>query len=269
MQRLTSTKLFKIGLLAFFFGLLIFFNPAGFFNPFRNIFLDVLLPFKKITYTFSASVEGMSDFLGSIGQLKTENEKLLSENQILLGENAMLADLKNENADLRSQLNLLPRNQFKLLPTNVVSQDLSGPGNWLEIDKGSDDGLSEGMAVIISKSILVGRIGEVAPKSSKVILLTNPKSVVNVATVQTGAKGVIKGEYGLGLIFDMILQTDSIQSGDEIVTSGIGGQLPRGLLVGTVQNVHASDDHLFQQATVVSPLQISKLQFVFVVVGNK
>ena len=90
-----------------------------------------------------------------------------------------------------------------------------------------------------------------------------------MATVQTGAKGVIKGEYGLGLIFDMILQTDSIQSGDEIVTSGIGGQLPRGLLVGTVQNVHASDDHLFQQATVVSPLQISKLQFVFVVVGNK
>ncbi len=269
MQKLTSTKLFKVGLVAIFFSVLVFLNPAGFFNPIRNIFLNILTPFQKITYTVSASIEGVGEFVSSVGQLKEENRKLHSENELLLVQRAMLNDMKNENDDLRNQLNLLPRNQFNLLSANVVGQDPNGMGNWIEIDKGSEDGLKEGMPVIVSKGILVGRLSELAPKNSKVVLLTNPKSVVNVSTTQTGAKGVAKGEYGLSIIFDMILQTDSIQGGNEVVTSGIGGGMPRGLYVGTVQNVHASDDNLFQQATIMSPIQTSKLQFVFVLLGSK
>jgi len=269
MQKLTSTKLFKVILIAAFFGMLIFLNPIKILNPIRNVLLDMFAPFKKITYTISASIEGVGDFVGSIGQLKEENRKLMKENEVLIAEKAMLADMKNENDDLRQQLSLLPRNQFKLLSANVISQDPNGMGNWIEIDKGSNDGLSEGMPVIISKGILVGRIQEISPNNAKVILLTNPKSIVNVSTTQAGAKGVAKGEYGLGIIFDMILQTDSIQNGNEVVTSGIGGEMPRGLYVGTVQNVHSSDDKLFQQAVVISPIEISKLQFVFVIVGSK
>ncbi len=269
MRRLTSTRIFKVTFIAIFFGLLILVNPKGALNPVRNVFLDVLAPLKRITYTISASIEGVGEFVGSVGQLKKENEKLLSENQGLLGERTMLADMRNENDDLRSQLELLPRNQYKLLSATIISQDPNGMGNWMEIDKGSEDGLTEGMPVVVSKSVLVGRIGDVTPRSAKVVLLTNPKSVVSVATTQTGAKGVIRGEYGLGIIFDMILQTDSVQSGNEVVTSGIGSQMPRGLFVGTVQDVHPSSDHLFQQAGVISPIQISKLQFVFVIIGNK
>ncbi len=269
MQRFSSTKLFKVGLLAILFSLLIFLNPVGFFSPIRNIFLEVLTPFQKVTYTLSAAIEGVGEFVSFVGQLKEENRKLRSENELLLGQRAMLDDMKNENNDLRNQLNLLPRNQFNLLSANVVGQDPNGMGNWVEIDKGSEDGLKEGMPVIVSKGILVGRLSEITPKNSKVVLLTNPKSVVNVSTTQTGAKGVAKGEYGLSIIFDMILQTDSIQGGNEVVTSGVGGGMPRGLYVGTVQNVHASDDNLFQQATIISPVQTSKLQFVFVLIGSK
>ena len=68
---------------------------------------------------------------------------------------------------------------------------------------------------------------------------------------------------------DMILQTDSIQPGDEVVTSGIGGNMPRGLFVGTIQEVHQSDDHLFQQAVVSTPIHVAKLQTVFVVTEKK
>ena len=270
MQRLTSVKLFKVGIIAIFFGMLIFFNPVGILNPVRNIFLDILAPLKKITYTISTSIDGVREFIGSVGQLKAENRILRSENEALLAKQTMLADMKNENDDLRNQLSLLPKNKFNLRSASVISQDPNGMGNWLEIDKGSQDGLQEDMPVIVSDGILVGRISEITPKSSKVLLLTNPRSVVSVATVQTGAKGIVKGEYGLGIIFDMILQTDSVQVGDAVVTSGMGNsQMPRGLYVGTVQDVHPSDDHLFQQAVITSPIQISKLQFVFVLVGNK
>ena len=151
----------------------------------------------------------------------------------------------------------------------MVSQDPNGTGNWLEIDKGSDDGIAEGMSVIVSKGILVGRIQQVSKNSSKVMLLTNPKSTINIMTVESGAKGVAKGEYGLGIIFDMVLQTDSINMGDSVITSGIGGDIPRGLYVGTIQEIHQSDDHLFQQAVLTAPIQFSKLQMVFVIKGNR
>lgn len=269
MQKFTVTRLFKVFLLTAFFVGLFYLNPVKISNPLRNVFLVVLSPFQKIAYTTSVTIAGVGEFVGSIGQLKEENKKLIIENERFLQELAMLVDTKNENEDLRKQLGLLPRDQFELLAANVIGQDPNGMGNWIEIDKGSGDGITEGMPVIISKSALIGRVSEVALKNAKIILLTNPKSVINVATTQAGAKGVARGEYGLGITFDMILQTDSIQGGDDVVTSGIGGGLPRGLYVGTVQNVHSSDDHLFQQATIISPIQISKLQFVFVVMGNR
>jgi rod shape-determining protein MreC len=269
MQRFSSIKLFKVFFVTAFFLLLIFLNPYKLFNPFRYIANAVFLPFQKVSYSVSAGIEGGRDFLGSIGQLKNENEKLIKKNQELLVENAMLGDMQNENVILREQLNLLPRDKYDLAAATVVSQDPSGMGNWLEIDKGKNDGIVNGMPVIVSKGIMIGKIQDVSEGSSKIMLMTNSKSTINIMTAQNSTKGVAKGEYGLGIIFDMILQTDSVAVGDDVVTSGIGGEIPRGLYVGSVQEIHASDDHLFQQAVIAAPVQVSKLQVVFVVKKNK
>lgn len=269
MQKFSSTKLFKVIFIAALFLGLIFLNPYKIFNPVRSGFNLVLLPFQKVFYSFSVGFENTKDFFASVGNLKGENEKLIKENQQLLSENAMLKDMKNENTMLREQIDLLPRDKFDLAAAFVVSQDPNGMGNWLEIDKGSDDGIVEGMPVIISKGILIGRIQNVSSYKSQVMLLTNPKSTINVMTTNSGAKGVIKGEYGLGVILDMILQTDTINIGDSVVTSGVGGEIPRGLYVGNIQEIHESDDHLFQQAVMAFPVQAAKLQIVFVIKGNK
>lgn len=268
MQQFKKTKLFKVFLITGIFGLLVFLNPKSFFNPVRRGFLFITYPLQKTGYSFSASFVGLRDFLDSIGQLKTENEKLLAQNQQLISENARLHDIEKENVILRDQIGLLPRERFQFEAAGVIGQDPSGLGNWIEINKGSNAGIKEGMAVVVSKGILIGKIQEVNLNSSQVILLTNSKSTVNVMTSQNGAKGVIKGRYGLGIIFDMIMQTDSVNIGDEVITSGISGVVPRGLFVGTVQEVHPSEDHLFQQAVVSTPAQISKLQFVFVIKQN-
>jgi rod shape-determining protein MreC len=269
MQKFIYTKLFKVILIAALFLLLVFLNPVNIFNPVRSGFLTALLPFQKAFYSFSAGIENMKEFVGSIGQLKEENEKLMKDNQSLLAENVMVNDIKNENTTLREQLNLLPRDKYNLIAAFVISYDPNGTGNWLEIDKGSDDGIIPGMSVIVSKGILIGRIQQVNKKSSQVMLLTNPKSTINIMDVESGAKGVAKGEYGLGIIFDMVLQTDSINVGNSVITSGIGGEIPRGLYVGTIQEIHQSDDHLFQQAVLTAPLQVANLQAVFVIKSSR
>ncbi|MEI7891276.1 MAG: rod shape-determining protein MreC [bacterium] len=269
MQRFFVNKLFKVVVVASFFVLLIAFNPYNFFNPIRSVAAIIFLPFQKISYSVSFGVANFGEFVQSIGQLKNENEKLQIENQTLVAKNAMLNDMQSENAILREQLKLLPRDKYELTAATIISQDPHGMDNWLEIDKGSVDGVVNGMSVVVSSSVLVGRIQDVGLQSARVVLLTNSRSTVNVMTSQNNTKGVAKGEYGLGIIFDMILQTDAIAVGDEVVTSGVGGEIPRGLYVGSVQEVRSSDDGLFQQAVISSPLKVSKLQTVFIIKSAK
>ncbi|EKE25360.1 MAG: hypothetical protein ACD_5C00194G0002 [uncultured bacterium] len=264
-----AKKIFKVGIISAILLFFIMANPSGLANPFRSTFKLILSPFQKVFYSTAIGLENVGDFLGSIGQLKKENEKLIKEKNQLLSENSTLKDVEKENSILREQLGLLPRDHYDLASAFVISQDPNGTGNWLEINKGSADGISKGNSVIVSKGILIGRVQEVGLKTSKITLLTNPNSTVNVTSLKNGTKGVVKGEYGLGIIFDMILQTDAIEVGDEVITSGIGGDIPRGLYVGTVQEVHPSDDHLFQQAVISSPVETSKLDVLFVIKGAK
>jgi rod shape-determining protein MreC len=263
-----TTKIFIVVLVVAVCGLLIFLNPSNFFSPVRTIFLEIFSPFQKIAYLSSLKLERAREFIFSIGQIKKENEKLLKENQKLLSENAKLSDTKRQNDVLKEQLGLLPREKFALENAYVIGQDPNGFGNWIEISKGSGSGIGEGMPVIVSEGFLIGKIGEVQKNSSQVILTTNPRSIVNAMVSETGTKGIVRGEFGLGIIFDMILQTETVNPGDAVITSGIGKGVPRGIFIGNVRDVKLSSDRLFQQATVVSPVQFSKLEIVSVIKGS-
>ncbi len=269
MKGFSSRKLFRILMVTVIFGLLVFFNPQNFFNPFREVFGKIAYPFQIFSYSVSYKFSETKDFFVSIGQLKDENRRMIRENQDLLSENARLRDMERENVFLREQVGLIPREKFELEATTVISQDMQGSGNWIEINKGSDQGVRENMAVIVSKGILVGKVQQVFSDRSRVMLLSNSKSAIGIVISQSGAKGIVKGEYGLGMIADSILQADSVSVGNEVVTTGSGGDIPRGLLVGTVQQVRPSNDHLFQQAIISAPTDVSKLETVFIIKGNR
>lgn len=269
MKKITSTKLFKIFLISIFFIFLISLNPYRFVGFFGNIFLTLAIPFQKIAYSSSIKFSNTKDFISSIGQLKRENENLIKENIDLTADISRLKDTEKENIALREQLNLSLKNQYELANAFVVGHDPNGQENWIEIDKGSSDGIEVNMPVIIAEGVLIGRVQEVYFKTAKIILLTNSKSVINGIDVETEAKGVIKGEYGLGLIFDMVLQSDFLNIGDSIITSGIGGDMPKGLFIGKVKEVHFSEDHLFQQAVVSVPIPSSKIKVVSIIKNYK
>lgn len=249
--------------------LLLFFSSNKTLSPVRNFFHFVFSPVEKIVYASSLKISGAKEFIFSLGDIKKENARLIQENQQLIAENAEAHDLRRENDFLREQLEILPRDSYDFSAARVVSQGVHGSENWIEIDKGSDNGIAEGMAVIISKGILIGKIEEVSATSSKVMLLVNSKSAVNVATVQNGSRGILRGEFGLSMFLDMVLNTDALSNGDDVITSGLGGSLPRGLYVGKVMEIRPSADHLFQQAVISSPVNFSSLELVFVITHDK
>lgn len=246
-------------------SLLIFINPRGFFNPARLVFWELASPFQKTFYILGGKFKGIFVFLGSISDLKRENERLFKENIRLETQMASLKEEKRENEILREQLGLNPREKFNLEGSWVIGQDSQRSGSWIMIDKGNSSNIEDGMAVIVSDGILVGRVSEVFRNNARVNLLSNFSSSVNALDLETGSKGIIRGEFGLGLVMDMVDQNDVLNEGDTIATSGLGSNIPRGLLIGKVKEVKPTEDKLFQQALIAPSVRYSKLEVVFVI----
>ena len=257
-----SSKFLIVAIICF--GL-IFLNPKGFFNPLKVVAFKLAYPFQKTFYLTGKSVNRYFGFLGKLAEIKKENESLIKENYILQGEFRKLKTQKKENEVLRSQLNLIPQDKFDLEASFVIGQDLQGLSSWIMLDKGKKNGIKPGMAVIFSQGILVGKVEEVFSSTSKVSLISDAESVINAFDLETGAKGVLKGEYGLGIILDMISQKEVLNVGDAVMTSGLGSDMPKGLLIGKIQEVRSSVDRLFQQAIIKPSVKSQSLEVVFVI----
>ncbi len=269
LKDIKSRKIFKTVIIIAFFVILIILNPYNFFNKVRGVFFGVTYPLQKGFSVSANKIYSFKEAISSIGKFKEENEYLIKENIRLRAELARLSDINKENDELRNQLNLLPREKFDLLAANVAGRDLYKGNAWMIIDKGSKDGVEKDMSVIVSDGVLVGKIEEVFYNQSRIVPITSPTSNINAVTIDTGAIGVVNGKYGLGITLDMVLQTDYLKLGDSVITSEISQNTPRGLLIGTIEEIYPAEDYLFQRATLSSPVDLSKLRHVFIIKNEK
>lgn len=262
---LFSKKIISLIFLAAIFLLLVFLNPKNFFNGIREPIFKIGYFFEKVFQISADKTHSAGSTIFSIGSLKEENEELSRRNAELIAQNVRMKILEEENESLRRQLELFPKSEFKLEHAEVVSRGTQGLSDWVVINKGSDHGIREGMAVVVLNRVMVGKVSEVLSDSSKVKLLTNTSSAVNAVTVDTNAKGIVRGEYGIGMILDMVLETNNLEVGDRVVTSSMS-DVSEGFLIGKVSEVRASKDYLFQQAVITSPVDLSRVKFVSVVI---
>lgn len=268
-QKYLNPRLIKIFLAVCFCVILIFFNFGKTQSFVQSFFIWTAYPFQKTASFLGEEISQTLYFLSSISDLKKENESLEKENYALSGKIALLESQKKENEELRKELKLLPNKRFDLAGAFVIGQNSDNSGNWIMIDKGSSDGIAKNMPVIVYEGILVGKVDEVFQNSSKINLLSSAFSSVNAFDLETEAKGVIKGEYGLGIILDIVDQSGVLNQGDVVATSGLGGNVPRGLLIGKIQEIRNSNDKLFQQAVIIPRVKYTDLEIVFVIKNEK
>ncbi len=235
----------------------------------RTIFGAIAFPLQNVTAFVGYEIGQTGSFLSSLGTLKRENERLSEENTDLRAENANLADQSRENDLLREELKLAPRDRFDIVSAEVIGRENASSGGEVILNKGTSSGIEKGMAVISGSGVLVGRVVELTPFSSRVLLISDSGSAINVVVGPNEARGIVRGEYGLGLVLDMVLQAETFAAGDEAITSGLGGDLPRGLLIGSVVSTESSPDRLFRRGTIASPIRLDEVRFVSVIVGSK
>lgn len=197
-----------------------------------------------------------------------ENAELQAKVNELTAEVARREEAKRENDSLRSELNFAQANNYKLTRANIISQDPSNFQQFFTLDRGSGDGIKKGMTVV-SQGLLVGRILETTATTAKVYLITDYNSAVPALTQETRASGLVRGQRGFGLELEMVAQTDQLKAGDTVITSGFGGDYPRGLVIGTITDIRQKDAEVFQSSVLRPAVDFRKLDAVFVITGTR
>ncbi len=130
--------------------------------------------------------------------------------------------------------------------------------------EGSDIGLRRGMPVVTAQG-LVGRVAAVLPGAARVQLITDPASAINVNIEPSQAPGVMQGQVTGNLVVDMIPKTYSVNQGDLILSSGLGGNYPPDIIIGQVTGIRSRENDLFQRASIQPAVDFENLDIVLVI----
>ena len=229
---------------------------------FERSVLQLTLPLHRVLATLTGGVSGWwEDYVWLVGT-RQENQRLLAENRRLHGELDRLQEARLANERLRRLLEFKETLVQKTLPAQVISEDASSWFRTVGIDKGSADGLREGLPVVVAEGA-VGRIIRVTPHQARVLLITDASSAVAALVEKSRTRGVCRGQ-GDQLVLDFALSGADIAVGDRIVTSGTGGVFPKGLVLGRVAAVTHVEYGLFQGVSVAPAVDFSRLEEVLV-----
>ncbi len=212
-------------------------------STFESIVKDVVVEIQKITYM---PVKNFNTVISDYKSLK----KVLEENKILKSNVDKIESLEAENNELKQEINDMKNelniehvlSDYDYLNATVVSRNASTWYNNLTIDKGSHNGIKEGMVVINSTGV-IGKTTNVSTFSSdvKLITTTDTNNKISVTIQSNGKKltGLINGyDYKTkNLEIEGISNTDTVSVGDQVYTSGLGGVFPSGILIGKVKSI--------------------------------
>ncbi len=242
-----------------------FFNFKGFFSGPKSLVAGIFSPAQKFLYVSGGRVSNYFGSLFSLNQIISQNQQLKDENSKLQTDLSRSQEIERENGLLKQQLNLAQSDKLHLVLANVIGLDPVNFSQSALIDKGSDSGIKVGMPATSASGVLVGRVSEAGQTTSKIQLLTDINSAVNVVSQKTRSTGILKSNQGHEIIMEMIPQKSSIEVGEQVMTSGLGGGLPKGILVGEIESIISNDVEAFKKAKIKPATDINNLESVFII----
>lgn len=277
-----AMKFFIAAVALFLFIFILNFFSSGI----KNTFFVLTLPAQKNLWTAGELSSGFFSSFAKAGTLSNENQNLQNQNQKLQAEIASLQSIISGNQAQTNVSLACQNNGFKLLMAGVVGLD---DQDMLSINKGSADGVLQGMPVISQQGALYGKVAKVYKSYSEVMLISNKNSVISVkvqqqnipagvqaliapnATAPAAPKeigGVVKGTGKMGMFLDLVPIDDILNQGDILVTSALEGNFPKDLLVGTIGKITKNDQDPHQTSQ-VTPFLSSSVDNLFVITNYK
>lgn len=240
----------------------------------------VLAPLQRAATALVRSIGDLSQTVREVRELRARVAELEEQVNALTIENVRLREYEAEVVQLRGLLGFVETNPtWAFLGADVVGRsacinapcgDVVGqePNPYLRyitINVGQADGVAVGMPVVTGGAVLVGRVVETGLHTSKVRLVTDTGHSVAAMLQQSRATGLLVGQADGSLRMIYIPQEDTVRVGDVVLTSGLGGAFPRGLVLGQVIQVVKQDFALFQEAIVNPAVDYRRVELALVV----
>jgi rod shape-determining protein MreC len=203
--------------------------------------------------------------LGDLGSLSDEANDLRAENADLRNQLHQVDDLRRENDELRRLNGLTARGGYQTVRCRVIAV---GPNNFewtATIDCGSGDGIKADQTVVNADG-LVGKVIEVAPFSSQVLLANDPEFTVIGRLAAHGTTGPVTGGGRKPMEMQLLEPTAEVSKGEAIVSQGVQGGIVAGVPIGVVESVSQQRSVLTRTVTVKPFVSFTSLDVVAVVV---
>jgi len=209
---------------------------------------------------------GFLSNVGRINELSEENRKLKRKiAELSFREKSYYQQMATDNRRLTNLLRFKEKQPYSLLPVRLTAYSTQDYFKVIYIGKGSQEGIEKGMVVVNAQG-LVGRITEVYSRQSKVLLVIDERSKVGVRDRQTGDVGVLQGRGKMGTCdLKYLLNKADVSTGDELVTSGLGGSFPEGIPVGKIFRVERKPYSIFLEVEVLPGVDFGKLEEIFLI----
>jgi rod shape-determining protein MreC len=240
---------------------------GGYLTPISRVALS---PFISTQTWLASRYLAIRDFMTAprdVVRLAQINDQLEAEVSRL---QSQIIELQQQNSELQVLSALLDfartHSENEYITAAVIGRDISPFLHYVIINRGSDDGLRRGMPIVSSQG-LVGRVAAVTADGARAQLINDPDTAINVRVQPSGAEGLLQGSITGDITVEAIPQDANIQTGDLVLTSGLGGNFPPDMLIGQVSGVRQRPVELFQTATVEPVVDFSQLEIVLVIVN--
>jgi rod shape-determining protein MreC len=238
--------------------------------PLRNLGGILASPFR-------AAVSGITGYIDDRIQYSSDYDALVNENKEL---QKKVADMEeqvrqaqadsDENARLRKLLNLSQQHKdFTYASAMVVDRTSSNWTRTITLNKGTKDGIAVKNCVVNEEGWLVGTVTAAGVNWCTVLTVVDTDFEIGARVFRTQESTVAQGDFNLmgenRLKLEYISESDDIKNGDLIVTSGLGGYYPPGLVIGSVASVQADASGSADYAAIEPAVDFTSLTEVFVV----
>jgi rod shape-determining protein MreC len=195
--------------------------------------------------------------------LQEENKRLLERGDKYLTELQKYREAYLEARTFEALLNFKKGLSIDPLSARVVGKEPSFWYKTIIVDRGRNDDIEEGMTVFVPEGV-VGQIIQVGDGYSKVLLANAPTSAIDAIIQKNRTRGILRGAGSRGYVLNYVLKNADVAVGDYVVTAGIGGLFPTGMVVGTVSKIHNRERGMFQEIEVTPEVDFQKLEYVFI-----
>jgi rod shape-determining protein MreC len=241
-------------------------QPTAFATKLRMIFVQLGTPLVKLGDYFP--------FVHSRRLLAKENEKLQQDSEILRQQIRALGETGRENLRLRELVNLKEHTVFRNVAARVIGRDASNWWKSIQIDRGINDGIRNNMPVLNADG-LVGKTIAVTRGESRVLLLVDPNCKVSALLQDSRESGVVFGSENVFNAFPSCVMTyvnrdAKLKDAEAVITSGLGGVFPKGILIGMVTRAQLNKQTAMYQDVEIKPaVDFRRLEEVIVILNQE